>query len=258
MANDNLEKMAVEYDNLESKKNTNALGYFVGTIVLFLFTLAAVVFAETVAELVIGGAETRALAITKEQLEKVELRRRHDFNGIATMRDGETAVVAGDDGLVMISDGDRRSWVKAPSNTERSVYGVALSDDGETAVAIGDNGLVRISRNGGKTWANPGDLSGKDSSGVAMSDNGMIAVAVGDEGLVRISRDSGKTWANPGDLAREDIHGVALSQNGKVAIFVGDGGLIQVSSDGGATWNTGGRHARKTRRFQGRGSQRRW
>ena len=248
MANDNLkgmaeahnpEDMAKEYYRRARQKHKTAKQNYWIVFILFLCMIAAVVSAEKVAELTIGVAETSALGIVKKQWVEVQLSRQDDFNGIAIIRDGETAAIAGDRGLVMISDGDRRSWIKAPSNTERSVYGVALSDNGETAVAVGRRGLVRSSADGGETWANPGDLAGegKDSSGVALSGDGMIAVAVGDDGLVRISRDGGKTWGNPVDSTAEDIHGVALSQNGKVAIFVGDDGLIRVSSDGGAEWN---------------------
>jgi len=239
MANDNPEDMAKVYTARASWKRMYAFCLFGSVIILFLCTLTAVWGTDYLLRLAIGSAETVASATIGEQMVEVQLSRRDDFNGIAIMRDGETAAVAGDDGLIMISKSDRRSWIKAPSKTKRSVYGVALSDNGETAVAVGRRGLVRSSADGGETWANPGDLAGegKDSSGVALSGDGMIAVAVGDDGLVRISRDGGKTWGNPVDSTAENIRGVALSRNGKVAIFVGDDGLIRVSSDGGAEWN---------------------
>ena len=235
MANDSLKVM----EDLASRKYGNGRWCLAGVIALFLSTLAAVVFAEAVAELIIGGAETSALTITKEQLEKVELRRRHDFNGIATMRGGETAVVAGDDGLIMISDGDRRSWIKAPSNTERDVYGIALSDYGRTAVAVGRRGLIRFSSDGGETWEDPGNVAPQNIDGVALSGDGKIAVAVGDAGLARISRDGGKTWEDPSNITTENINinGVALRQSSEVAIFVGDDGLIRVVSTGHEKWN---------------------
>ena len=247
MANDNLKGMESIYSKLASKKGRDAFRYFLSVIALFVFTLAAVVFAETVTEWIIGRAETSALAITKEQLEKVRLWRGSGFDSIAIIRGGETAAVAGDHGLIMISDGDRSSWRKAPSKTERDIYGIALSDDGRTAVAVGRRGLIRFSSDGGETWVNPGNITAKSINSVALSGDGMTAVAVGDEGLVRISRDGGETWVNPDNITAEYIYinGVALSQNGEVAVFVGDDGLVRVSTDGGATWNTG--HVRKKR-----------
>ena len=238
MANDNLKVIEDLYDGLASRKNKNARRCFAGVIALFLSTLVAVTFTEEVAESTIGGAETSASAIIKKQLEEVRLWRGSGFDSIAIIRGGETAAVAGDDGLVMISDGDRSSWRKAPSNTERDIYGIALSDDGRTAVAVGRRGLIRFSSDGGETWANPGNIAAKNINGVALSGDGMTAVAVGDEGLVRISRDRGETWVNPGNITAENINGVALSQDGEVAIFVGDDGLVRVSTNGGATWNT--------------------
>ena len=238
MANDNLKLMVGEYKDLASKKGNNAFLYFLSVIALFVFTLAAVVFAETVTECIIGRVETSALAITKEQLEKVELWQGDDFNGIAIMRDGETAAVTGDRGLIMISEGERHSWVKAPSiPKKRSVYGVALSDNGETAVAAGREGLIRFSSDGGETWINPGNITAEHVNGVALSGDGKIAVAVGDKGVARISRNGGKTWAHTDSNSAEDINGIALSQDGTVGIFVGDDGLVRVSSDRGARWN---------------------
>ena len=238
MANDNLKVMVDLYDGLASHKNKNARRCLAGVIALFLSTLVAVTFTEEVAESTIGGAETSASAIIKKQLEEVRLWRGSSFDSIAIIRGGETTAVAGDDGLVMISDGDRSSWRKAPSNTERDIYGIALSDDGRTAVAVGRRGLIRFSSDGGETWVNAGNIAAKNINGVALSGGGMTAVAVGDEGLVRISRDRGETWVNPGNITAENINGVALSQNGEVAIFVGDDGLVRVSTNGGATWNT--------------------
>lgn len=237
MADDNLKDMEVKYDNLASHKYKNSRRYFVGIIALFLSTLAAVVLAETVAELIIGGAEMSATDIIKKQLRERPLWQGTRFNSIAIIRGDETAAIVGRIGLIMISEGDRHSWIEAPSNTESEIYGIALSDNGKTAVAVGERGLIRFSSDGGKTWVNPGNITAKNINSVALSGGGEIAVAVGDEGLVRISRDRGETWVNPGNITAENINGVALSQSGEVAIFVGDDGLIQVSSDGGTTWN---------------------
>ena len=217
MADDKPEDMAKRYYRRACCMRKTARRNSLGIIGLFFSTLVAVWGASEIMLLMDIEAGENASTATEEQLEKqiqieeqiveVRLRRRHDFNGIAIMRDGKTAAVAGDRGLIMISKGKRHSWVKAPSNTGRSVYGVALSDNGETAVAVGRHGLVRFSADGGETWKNPGDLVGKekDSSGVALSGDGMIAVAVGDDGLVWISRDGGATWGNPVNITEEDI-----------------------------------------------------
>lgn len=192
MANGNPKDVAEEYGRLASRKYRNARRYLVGSISLFLSTLAAVAFAEKAVELTIVEAEASAsaivrdLAITKEQLEEVQLWQGEDFNGIAVIRDGKTAAVAGSSGIVMISDGERRSWIKVPSNTGRYIYGIALSDNGETAVAVGASGLILISSDGGETWMKLGNIVAEDINGVALSGDGKIAVAVGGRGSIRV------------------------------------------------------------------------
>lgn len=241
MANDNPEDVAKRYYRRACCMRETARGNSLGIIALFISALLVVGAADLIVRWMDILAGKSASSSTEEQLEEqieeekrimeVQLGRRSNFNGIAIIRGGQTAAVAGDDGLVMISDGDRSSWTKAPSNTERGVYGIALSDNGRTAVAVGRRGLIRFSSDGGETWADPGNITAKDVNGVALSGGGNIAVAVGDEGLARISTDGGETWEHTDSNSAEDINGIALSHSGEVAICVGDDGLILVSNN---------------------------
>ena len=177
---------------------------------------------------------------------------RSDLNAIAISSDGGTVVAVGENGLVLLSTDNGRSWSLGSSSTEKDFNKVAPSKNGKTIVAVGEGGLLRASADGGKTWNNPGNVTPKDLNAVALSKTGEIAVAAGDDESVLVSTDGGGSWTPrpvPND-AKCDFEAVAFGRDGRTAVVVGDDGAILTSQNFNSvgSWNVLGCDNNRDRR----------
>ena len=203
---------------------------------------------------IVVGSGSSILTFTDGRTYRYTGDARSDLNSVAISSDGGTVVAVGENGLVLLSTDNGRSWNPGSSNTEKDFNEVVPSRDGETIVAVGEGGLLRASADGGKTWNNPGNVTPKDLNAVALSETGATAVAAGDDETVLVSTDGGGSWTPrpaPTD-AKRDFEAVAFGRDGRTAVVVGDDGTILVSrnigSGGGGRWDVLGGNDRRDRR----------
>ena len=203
---------------------------------------------------VVVGDESTILVFSKDGEVKHDYKRvdgtRSDLRSIAFSDDGRTAIVAGDDGVILLSRDRGKSWHTSRSNTGKDFTDVALSKRGDVAVAVGDRGLIRISHDGGSTWSGPGNVTSKHINGIALSDSGKVAIAVADDDELLVSMDEGRNWrciaGKTGEdcmaeNAKRDLEAVAFhgDNDTAMAVAVGNDGAILVSCDGGHNWRQG-------------------
>lgn len=155
-----------------------------------------------------------------------------DINDVAINAVTETSVAVGNDGVILRTDNQGKSWTHVDSGTRDDLNVVAFSTDGDTALVGGNGGVVLLSTDDGQSWQRPeGDTyTNKAFYDVALSSNGRIAAAVGRRGLIRISRDRGNSWIDPGNVAAKNLNGVVLSRDGKTVVVAGDDGTIRVAA----------------------------
>ncbi len=155
-----------------------------------------------------------------------------DLRSIALSGDGKTAIVAGDDGAILVSTDRGKSWKVAESITGKDFIRVALNKKGNIAIAVGDRGLIWISDDYGRTWSrpDPSNVTSKHINDIVLSDNGKFAIAAADDEVILLSNDGGKTWnATSYGEGKLDFQAVAL--HGNTAVVVGDNGFVLISCD---------------------------
>jgi photosystem II stability/assembly factor-like uncharacterized protein len=150
----------------------------------------------------------------------------------------------GDEGTLLRSVDDGRSWQLLNSGTSERLSVVAVSENGRLVLAVGENGRILRSEDGGEVWvrmdAGPLSYSGMWLNAVAMSGDGQIAVVAGGDGTFLESYDGGASWTVSPDVkaaaGQNDLRAVAIAADGKVAMAVGDNGTFVRSLDRGKTW----------------------
>lgn len=145
-----------------------------------------------------------------------------------------TSVAVGNDGLILRTEDEGRSWTQVDSGTRDDLNAVAFSTDGDTALVGGDGGVVLLSIDDGQSWQRPeGEMyTNKAFYDVALSSDGRVAAAVGKRGLIRILRNRGESWIDPGNVTAKDLNGVVLDRDGKTVVVAGDDGTIHVAAMG--------------------------
>lgn len=155
-----------------------------------------------------------------------------DINDAAINAVTETSVAVGNDGLILRSEDEGRSWIRVDSGIRDDLNVVAFSRDGDTALVGGDGGAVLFSTDDGQSWQKPEGATHTNKAfyDVALSSDGRIAAAVGRRGLIRISSDRGNSWIDPGNVTPKSLNGVVLSRDGKTVAAAGDDGTILVAA----------------------------
>ena len=155
-----------------------------------------------------------------------------DINDVAINAVTETSVAVGNDGLILRSEDEGRSWTRVDSGIRDDLNVVAFSKDGDTALVGGDGGAVLFSTDDGQSWQRPEGATHTNKAfyDAALSSDGRIAAAVGRRGLIRVSLDRGNSWIDPGNVTPKDLNGVVLSRDGKTVVAAGDDGTILVAA----------------------------
>lgn len=143
-----------------------------------------------------------------------------------------TSVAVGNDGLILRTEDEGRSWTQVDSGTRDDLNAIAFSKDSDTALVGGNGGVVLFSTDDGQSWQRPEDAThtNKAFNDVALSSDGRIAAAVGRKGLIRISSDHGDSWIDPGNVTAKDLNAVVLSRDGKTVVVAGDDETIRVAA----------------------------
>ncbi|WP_417223079.1 WD40/YVTN/BNR-like repeat-containing protein [Amphritea sp.] len=176
---------------------------------------------------------------------------------------GERLVVAGERGIILLSDDNGHSWKQAPVPVSVTLTTVRFADP-LNGFAIGHGGTVLTTRDGGESWTvrldgnaaakvihDAAQVSGDeraiasaerlvyDGPDKPMLDMALIsaeqAIVVGAYGIALSTDDGGQSWHslvdrldNPGDL-----HIYTLRRHGDRIVMAGEMGMVWLSVDGG-------------------------
>jgi photosystem II stability/assembly factor-like uncharacterized protein len=159
-----------------------------------------------------------------------------NYFGVAILPSGR-AVVAGDKGVVMISDDQGKTWARRQLRQGvryDDLYSVAFAADGASGWVVGDRGVIFHTTDSGVTWTEQKAPADTALMTVAAID-AQKACASGDHGNIVCTSDGGTTWSLhkvEGDIAIFDL--IFTDANNGWA--VGEFQTVLHSSDGGATW----------------------
>ncbi len=140
----------------------------------------------------------------------------------------------GDNGLVLKSHNNIRSWVKEEGiNTNSNLHKVKYLSD--KLYVCGDNGTILIKDLKKNTWTEK-KITDEAILSLDITSKG-LAAASGSNGTLFISKDFGETWTKK-DLGYADtLFGVACNKDNQV-ICVGKKSLMMYSKDAGESWET--------------------
>src|SRR5579859_7505343 len=138
-----------------------------------------------------------ARAVPEESQHKVGPINRswENYFGVSILPSGR-AIVVGDQGLVMSSDDQGKTWTRQQLKnglTPFDLYSVAFTPDGAKGWIAGDGGSMYRSDDQGKTWTLQPTKVAAALMKVAAVD-AQKACAVGEHGAVICTADDGATW----------------------------------------------------------------
>jgi photosystem II stability/assembly factor-like uncharacterized protein len=154
---------------------------------------------------------------------------------IAFGRDLQTAVAAGDRGLMLRTTDGGATWQRLNIPTAANLTSVTFSDD-ETAHAVGDGGVVLKSVSGGRSWAvlpppRPSTLRLTHITFV----NPTVGYSVGAAGTLLKTVDAGASWQPLSLGSRGTLRSVSFLTD-EIGVAVGERGTIVKTADRGDTW----------------------
>jgi photosystem II stability/assembly factor-like uncharacterized protein len=113
------------------------------------------------------------------------------FNAIVKVADHHLLIV-GEEGTILVSADDGRTWTKVPSPYKGSLFGAVVAADG-SVVAFGLRGRIYRSADAGQTWTQVDDATAATLMGGSRLPDGSIVVA-GTAGTALVSRDNGRSF----------------------------------------------------------------
>lgn len=170
------------------------------------------------------------------------------LQGIAAW-DERRAVVAGNDGVVIITSDGGKSWEKVDvpvSEVANKFLRVKIFDDSDRVWAVGEMGAVLYSEDFGSTWARA--MEEEDQGWNDISFVGEQGWLVGEFGRIMATNDGGATWTsqtNPmatetgdmGEVGEVETSLMAVAFRDKThGVITGLDGIILVTEDGGSHW----------------------
>jgi len=189
------------------------------------------------------GDDSSILVLSKDGKIKYDSRgvggTKSDLRSVAFSGNGKTAIVAGDDGTILVSTDRGKSWIAADSITDKDFIRVVLNGKGNIAIAVGDRGLIRISDDYGRTWSRPGmsNVTSKHINDIVLSGDGKFAIAVADDEVKLLSNDGGKTWEALPIYGGGKLDFQAVALHGNTLMVAGDDGSILISCDKGKNFH---------------------
>lgn len=153
----------------------------------------------------------------------------------------DTAVITGQDGIVIVRHGREGKWQKKSLGTQQRLLSVDMSRGG-FGIIVGSFGTLFRTVDGGDTWTKvDAKLSEQIKGGydphlnrVQVLGDG-VAVMVGEFGLVVRTSDRGESWKiiRQGDAS---LFGLDILSSG-LGYAVGQTGTVLRTRDAGLTWN---------------------
>jgi photosystem II stability/assembly factor-like uncharacterized protein len=139
----------------------------------------------------------------------------------------------GDNGRIMTTADDCKTWTMQVSGTTNDLLGVAARYNGSgAAFAVGQHGTI-LHTTDGTAWTAQTSGTTHDLRGVAI-DNLTTAYAVGEHGVILKTTDSGGTWTAQTSGVGTRLDSIVI--NGSDVYAVGEAGVILKTTDGGTTW----------------------
>jgi photosystem II stability/assembly factor-like uncharacterized protein len=148
------------------------------------------------------------------------------FNRISADQAG-TLFIAGESGLVLVSEDKGATWRRSPVDYEGSLFGVRPLSGG-VLIAYGLRGHIFVSTDNGGTW----QVRETDARVLIMSCARLrdgVAVLAGQGGNFFVSRDAGRTFQHwKPDGFGTSVADLAVLKDGSI-LTVGEAGAIRVS-----------------------------
>ncbi len=153
----------------------------------------------------------------------------------AFLEPGGRAWIAGNMGMVLVSDDKGASWRMVHPQEDVAWNGVAVTK-GRNVWLVGESGKVQRSRDDGKSWEKIVVATDASLNAVAFADENHGAM-VGLSGTILATSDGGRSWqkANSG----VPTHLYALIWDGKGYSAVGDAGVMLTCDAKGIDWKAG-------------------
>lgn len=167
----------------------------------------------------------------KSNWQKISLGSNENIN--AMLLEEENYFLFGNNGAILLSQDNGKTWRKINSSVKSNIYSAAFLGNNKF-VAVGEKGLIIISADNGKNWRQV--KSNTNESLFSVKRNGNNIFVTGSNGSIFRSTDYGENWflfSKPVQTILYDIHFL----NSLVGFAVGWDGLILRTSDGGKSWN---------------------
>lgn len=166
---------------------------------------------------------------------KVPTHERGDVLLTAYLEPDGRAWVAGNMGMVLVSDDKGASWRMVHPPEDISWNGIAVTK-GRNVWLVGEAGKVQRSRDDGRTWEKvtvPTDVS---LNAIAFADESR-GVMVGLSGVILSTANGGKSWQAVTSGVQTHLYG--LFWDGQSYSAVGDAGVIVTADAEGRAWKAG-------------------
>jgi photosystem II stability/assembly factor-like uncharacterized protein len=157
------------------------------------------------------------------------------------LHDATREWAVGDQGTLLKSVDDGKTWSKQALPTQANLYRVGALQKGafNAVYAVGDGGTIVLSRDSGATWAVKHTGSEKlRAIGSFFTESSDVIAAVGNDGsgVVLLTSTDWETWTRTLVKAGATVNAAQFSFN--EGLIVGDNGLILETTDKGATWSS--------------------
>ncbi len=153
----------------------------------------------------------------------------------AFLEPGGRAWIAGNMGMVLVSDDKGASWRMVHPQEDISWNGIAVTK-GQNVWLVGESGKVQHSRDDGKTWEKVTVATDASLNAIAFSDENH-GVMVGLSGAILATSNGGKSWQTVNSGVQTHLY--ALLWDGQSYSAVGDAGVILTSDAQGSVWKAG-------------------
>lgn len=145
------------------------------------------------------------------------------------------AWIAGNMGMVLVSDDKGATWRMSHPQEDLSWNGVAVSK-GKNVWLVGEAGKVQRSADNGGTWQSVAVPTDASLNAIAFSDANH-GVIVGLSGTILVTANGGKSWQRTESGVQTHLYG--LLWDGSSYTAVGDAGMILTADAMAAKWNVG-------------------
>jgi len=143
-----------------------------------------------------------------------------------------TVAIAGEFGIILISQDGGRTFAPSASGVETTLFGISFAD-ANRGWAVGMNSMLLITEDGGETW-NRQTVKSPPGFSLSLYDlvvRGNLGWAVGNSGFLLLTTDAGATWQLvdvPPQMGSYWFREVSLLPSGKGYVVGATGIVLQL------------------------------